>query len=65
VLKVCKFQFSPIHPPLGDFHARAESVRIPSFLRDLLAKSAVLTREKACNGSRPYIYIYIYIYIYM
>jgi hypothetical protein len=33
--------------------ARAESVRIPSFLRDLLAKSVGLTRESACNGSRP------------
>jgi hypothetical protein len=33
--------------------ARAESVRIPSLLRDLLAKSAGLTRESVCNGSRP------------
>jgi hypothetical protein len=35
----------------------AESIRIPSFLRDLLAQSAGLTRETTCNGSRlpPYI----------
>jgi hypothetical protein len=25
VLKVCKFQFPPIHPPLGDFHRAAPS----------------------------------------
>jgi hypothetical protein len=37
---------------------RAESVRIPSFLRDLLAKSTRLTRELTCNGSRPPLYIY-------
>jgi hypothetical protein len=37
-------------------HAHAESVWIPSFLRDLLAKSAGLTRENACNGSGPHIY---------
>jgi hypothetical protein len=33
--------------------ACAESVRVPSFLQDLLAKSAGLTREPTCNGSRP------------
>jgi hypothetical protein len=31
----------------------AESVRIPDFLRDLLAKPTELTREPTCNGSRP------------
>jgi hypothetical protein len=38
--------------------ARAESVRLSSFLRDLLAKSAELTRETVCNGSRPPLYIW-------
>jgi hypothetical protein len=36
---------------------RAESVQTPSFLRDLLAKSAGLTQEMACNGSKPPLYI--------
>jgi hypothetical protein len=34
-----------------------ESVRVPSFLQDLLAKSAGLTRETTCNGFRPPLYI--------
>jgi hypothetical protein len=38
-------------------HACAESVRVPDFLRDLLAKPARLTREPTCNGSRPPLYI--------
>jgi hypothetical protein len=39
--------------------ACAESVRVPSFLRDLLAKTAELARETDCNGSRPPpLYIY-------
>jgi hypothetical protein len=33
--------------------ARAESVRVPSFSRDLLPKTAGLTRETVENGSRP------------
>jgi hypothetical protein len=33
--------------------ARAESVRVPSFSRDLLPKTAGLTRETVRNGSRP------------
>jgi hypothetical protein len=33
--------------------ACAELVRVPSFLRDLLAKAAGLTRQTTCNGSRP------------
>jgi hypothetical protein len=37
--------------------ACAELVRVPSFLRDLLAKFAGLTREPTCNGSRPPLYI--------
>jgi hypothetical protein len=31
----------------------AESVRVPSFSRDLLPKTAGLTRETVGNGSRP------------
>jgi len=38
-------------------HARAESVRVPSFSRDLLPKTAGLTRETVGNGSRPPLYI--------
>jgi hypothetical protein len=37
--------------------ACAESVRVPSFSRDLLAKTAGLTRQTTCNGSRPPLYI--------
>jgi hypothetical protein len=37
--------------------ARAESVRVPSFSRDLLPKIAGLTRETVGNGSRPPLYI--------
>jgi hypothetical protein len=33
--------------------ARAESVRVPSFSRNLLPKTAGLTRETVGNGSRP------------
>jgi hypothetical protein len=33
--------------------ARAESVRVPSFSRDLLPKTVGLTRETVENGSRP------------
>jgi hypothetical protein len=36
---------------------RAESVRVPSFSRDLLPKTAGLTRETVGNGSRPPLYI--------
>jgi hypothetical protein len=32
-------------------HACAEPVRVPDFLRDLLAKHVGLTREPTCNGS--------------
>jgi hypothetical protein len=38
-------------------HACAKSVRVPDFLRDLLAKSAGLTRGLTCNGSRPPLFI--------
>jgi hypothetical protein len=34
----------------------AESVRVPDFLRDLLAKPARFTREPTCNGCRPPLY---------
>jgi hypothetical protein len=37
--------------------ARAESVRVPSFSRYLLPKTAGLTRETVGNGSRPPLYI--------
>jgi hypothetical protein len=37
--------------------ARAESVRVPGFSRDLLPKTAGLTRETVGNGSRPPLYI--------
>jgi hypothetical protein len=37
----------------GTVHAYAQSVRIPSLLRNSLAKSVGLTRETTCNGSRP------------
>jgi hypothetical protein len=33
--------------------ACAESVKVPDFLLDLLAKFAGLTREPTCNESRP------------
>ena len=33
--------------------ACAETVRVPSFSRDLLPKTAGLTRETVGNGSRP------------
>jgi hypothetical protein len=33
--------------------ACAKSVRVPDFLRMLLAKPVGLTRELTCNGSRP------------
>jgi hypothetical protein len=33
--------------------ARVESVRVPSFSRDLLPKTAGFTRETVENGSRP------------
>jgi hypothetical protein len=36
---------------------RAESVRIPSFLRDLLAKTTDLARDTNCNGSKSPLYI--------
>jgi hypothetical protein len=44
-----------LSPILGrrTVRACAESVRVPSFLRDLLAKPAGLTRKPTCNGSRP------------
>jgi hypothetical protein len=38
---------------------RAESARVPSFLRDLLAKTADLAQDADCNGSRPPLYIYM------
>jgi hypothetical protein len=34
-------------------HACAESVRVPSFSRDLLPKTAGLTRKSVGSGSRP------------
>jgi hypothetical protein len=37
--------------------ACAESVRIPDFLYDFLAKPAELTRESTYNGSIPPLYI--------
>jgi hypothetical protein len=37
--------------------ARAESVRVTSFSRDLLPKTAGLTRETVGNASRPPLYI--------
>jgi hypothetical protein len=37
--------------------ACAESVRVPDFLWDLLAKHARLIREPTCNGFRPSFYI--------
>jgi hypothetical protein len=37
--------------------ACAESVRVPSFLWDLLPKTAGLARETVCSGSRPPLYI--------
>jgi hypothetical protein len=33
--------------------ACAESVRVPVFLQDLLAKPIGLTQEPTCNGSKP------------
>jgi hypothetical protein len=36
-----------------------ELVRLPSFFRDLLAKTADLARDIDCNGSRHPLYIYI------
>ena len=38
-------------------HACAESVRVPSFSRDLLPKTAGLTRKSVGSGSRPPLYI--------
>jgi hypothetical protein len=35
----------------------AESVRVPSFSRDLLPKTTGLARETVCSGSRPPPYI--------
>jgi hypothetical protein len=35
----------------------AESVSVPSFSRDLLAKTTGLARGTTCNGSRPSLYI--------
>jgi hypothetical protein len=40
-------------PALRPDGPHAESVRIPSFLRDLLTKSVGLTWKLTCNGSRP------------
>jgi hypothetical protein len=37
--------------------ACAESVRVPSFSRDLLPKTAGLTRNSVGRGSRPPLYI--------
>jgi hypothetical protein len=37
--------------------ACAELVKVPSFVQDLLSKTAGLARETNCNGSRPPIYI--------
>jgi hypothetical protein len=44
-----------VEPAFGRRTVRvcAESIRIPSLLRDLLANSAGLTRKTSCNGSRP------------
>jgi hypothetical protein len=38
-------------------HACTESVRLPSFSHDLLAKTVGLAKETTCNGSRPPLYI--------
>jgi hypothetical protein len=48
-----------LSPLLGrrTVRACAESVRVLSFLRDLLANPAGLNRELTCNGSRPPLYI--------
>jgi hypothetical protein len=35
----------------------AESVRVPSFSRDLLPKTVELTRKSVRSGSRPPLYI--------
>jgi hypothetical protein len=43
----------------GGRSERAELVRVPSFLWDLLARSVDLARNTDCNGSRPPLYIYI------
>jgi hypothetical protein len=48
--KVSRGQSAVVAPTV---RACAESVRVPSFLRDLLAKTAGLAREMTCNGSRP------------
>jgi hypothetical protein len=37
--------------------ACAELVKVPSFSRDLLAKTVGLARETTCSGSRPPLYI--------
>jgi hypothetical protein len=37
--------------------ACAESVRVPSFSRDLLAKTAGLARKTTCSVYRPLLYI--------
>jgi hypothetical protein len=37
--------------------ACVESVRVPSFSRDLLPKTVGLARETVCSGSRPPLYI--------
>jgi hypothetical protein len=37
--------------------ALAESVKVPSFSRNLLAKSAGLARKTTCSGFRPPLYI--------
>jgi hypothetical protein len=39
------------------------SVRVPSFLRGLLPKTANLARDTDCNESRPPLSLYIYIYV--
>jgi hypothetical protein len=44
---------------------RPASVRVPSFLWDLLAKTADLARDTDCNGSRPPLCMYVCTYVRM
>jgi hypothetical protein len=42
-----------VHHNDADRPRVAESVRVPDYLWDLLAKTVGLTREPTCNGSKP------------
>jgi hypothetical protein len=46
-----------IHGGARTVRVHAESVRVPSLLRNLLAKIAGLARKTTCSGSRPFLYI--------